>query len=96
MNKDLYLEELQEKIDEWKNELVILEDDVERSKAKDRDEYETLIHDLYRQLEVVESHANEIDQMSDEDFSEEKEVIDSEVIHMEGLLETAREQIEDV
>lgn len=96
MTRDEYYDQLKEKMDDWKNMLVILEDDAERAKAKDAVEYERVIREVFRQFEAVESRFNEIPQMTDESFAEEKAVIDHDVLQLEGLLESARDQIKDV
>lgn len=95
MNRDDYLSNLRETIIDWENELAILQDDAGRQTGDDEDAQETM-KDLFRQFETIQSKLDEIDQMSDEDFEEEQEVLDEEIEDFEMSLNQARAQIRDV
>lgn len=96
MTREEYTEMLKDKMTEWKNDLVVLEDDAERAQEKENDEYLDTIKDLYRQFESIESRMSEFEQMDDEEFEEEQAVMDDEIEQFEEMLEEAREEIKDI
>ena len=96
MNRDTYISNLKEKIVTWENKLAMLQDDVSRSSGSEEEDYQEIIQDLFRQFETIQSRMDEFGQMSEEDFEEEKEVIDEEVEDFELSLQEARAEIKDI
>lgn len=96
MERSLYKKYLQDKLNIWGRELSVLEDDVERSDEDNKEEYESVMRDLMRNYEDIESRLDEIEEMSKETFAEEKVVMDQMVVDFEQLLKDARATIQDI
>lgn len=96
MNRTEYAQYLRKKVHEWGKTLAILEDDLSRSNEDDREEDTLLFQELMRNYEGIESYIDEIGEMTDEDFEDERAVIDERVSDFEDELEEAREAIKDV
>ena len=91
-----YAQYLQNKVHAWGKELALLEDDVERSDEDDKEEYTLLFQELMRNYESIESYIDEITEMSEDDFQEEKAVLDERIADFEVQMKEARETIKDV
>lgn len=96
MKKHEYSQYLRKKIHSWGRELSVLEDDIERSDGDEKEEYELTFQDLMRHYEGIESYLDEIMEMSDDDFEDERAVLDERVEDFEVQLQEARESITDV
>lgn len=96
MNQSEYAQYLRKKCHSWGKELAILRDDLERSDEDDKAEYTLTFQELMRNYEGIESYIDEITEMPDDDFEDEKAVLDERVSEFEEQLQEARETIKDV
>lgn len=96
MDRDHYFVVLRQKMEDWENDLELLQDEVDRADDDVKDEYMTLLSDLYRDYEDMEVRVDELEEMSDEDFEDDKDVIDEQVEQFENDMREAKEKIEDV
>jgi len=96
MNKEDFIEKLQDKLNEWDNQLVILQDDANRADSNVQDEYLETVKKLYRLYKELESHVDELEEMTEETFEEEKEILDQKMQDFKSELQDARNEITDV
>ncbi len=96
MDKEEYVNNLKYKIEKWKTDLSILQDDTERGDEDLKEEYLALMGDLFRNFEEIESRLDEFDLMEEDVFKEEREVLDRQIYEFDEQLKAAREKIKDV
>ncbi len=96
MKKQNYLEMLNNRVRVWRSDLATLQDDVDRADEDSKEDYMSTMADLYRSFEDVESRLDEIDEMTAEEFEDEKEVMDEKMADFEEALTEARETIKDI
>lgn len=96
MNPEIYLSNLREKVVDWENQLAILQDDANRNPGSEEEDNQQTVRSLFRQFEGIQSRFDEIEQISPEEFAEERLVINEEVKDFETSLAQARGKIRDV
>lgn len=96
MDKEQFKQHVQNKLNLWGRDLSVLEDDVERADEDNKEEFELLMQDLMRAYEDIESRLDEIDEMSESVFEEEKYLMKEMMDEFGSRLAEARSKITDV
>lgn len=96
MKQSEYAQYLQKKVHGWGKDLAILQDDLDRSDENSKEEYTLAFQELMRNFENIESYIDEVTEMSDEVFAEERRILDERVDEFEQQLQQTRETIQDV
>lgn len=96
MDKSQFKLNFQNKLNLWGRDLSVLEDDTERADEDNKEEFQLLMQELMRDYEDLESRLNEIDEMSDTVFEDEKYVMQEMMDNFGTLLAEARSRITDV
>ncbi len=96
MDKSEFKLHLKNKLNHWGKELSVLQDDTERADENSKEEFELLMQELMRDYEDMESRLDEIDEMSDTVFEDEKYVMQEMLDEFGGRLASARSKITDV
>ncbi len=96
MDQSLFKEHLKNQLNLWGRELSTLQDDIDRSDEDDKEEYQLLMRDLMRAYENIESRLDEIDEMLDAVFVDEKIVMEKMMREFEVQLNDTREKVKDI
>ncbi len=96
MEKSLYKEHLENKLNLWGRELSIIQDDIDRADEDYKEEYQLLMQDLMRAYENIESRLDEIEEMSSAVFADEKLVMDEMIREFETQLNETRDKVKDI
>ncbi len=96
MDKSQFKLNLQNKLNLWGRDLSVLEDDTERADEDNKEEFQLLMQELMRDYEDIESRLDEIDEMSDTVFEDEKYVMQEMMDDFGTRLAEARARITDV
>ncbi len=96
VSKDDFLDDLRTKLLDWQDQLASLEDDAERNEGEDQSEMLDAVQDLFRSYEDIESRADEIEEMTDDEFEEELPMLEELVSDFETAVDEAREKVKDV
>lgn len=96
MDKSQFKLNLQNKLNLWGRDLSVLQDDTERADEDEKEEFQLLMQELMRDYEDIESRLDEIDEMSDTVFEDEKYVMQEMMDEFGTRLAEARARITDV
>jgi len=96
MKKEKYLNYLQSKVNEFQSSLEVLQDDAERGDSDNAEDYQVMVADLFRKFEEIRSKLDEVESMSDEEYSDERKVLDGQIESLEQDIDEARGKIKDV
>ncbi len=96
MDQSLFKEHLENKLNLWGRELSILQDDIDRSDEDAKEEYQLLMQDLMRAYENIESRLDEVEEMTDAVFADEKTVMEEMMTEFETQLSETREKVKDI
>jgi hypothetical protein len=96
MDRSAYIQHIKNKLDLWGRDLSVLEDDIERSDEDVKEEYQTIMSELMRNYEWIESYLDELELMMEESFEEEKVVLNDRVEDFEAQLKDARDKVKDI
>lgn len=96
MSRTAMIQKYKAMVADWQDRLSTLRDDAERSPEDLKEEYLELVDMLYRDFEEVESRVMDLDQMSEESFAEEAELLEEEASDFEDSLQDARDRIANI
>ncbi len=96
MGRENFLRDLEKKIRGFGRELSVLQDDMERGDSERQSYHEDVLRGLFRDYEYLESWLDKSEDIAQEDFPEQADLMGRRVIQFEEDLTDARKKIRDV